>query len=136
MSSLRLVSWDVAVEHATADDGFNSTLRSLPVRLVQPLFRLLVPAGYPVRKTLPNPAEGQYPRACRIARSLRRPTGPWWRPIAPTSRQVRWPRPWGLNGGEVSVAQRIAAHESPRTTGLYDRTSAELSLDEIERIRI
>lgn len=33
-------------------------------------------------------------------------------------------------------AQAIAAHESPRTTKLYDRTSDELTLDEIERILI
>lgn len=30
----------------------------------------------------------------------------------------------------------IAAHESPRTTKLYDRTSDEVTLDEVERIRI
>jgi integrase/recombinase XerD len=40
------------------------------------------------------------------------------------------------NGGALSTAQAIAGHESPRTTKLYDRTSEELSLDEIERIRI
>jgi integrase/recombinase XerD len=40
------------------------------------------------------------------------------------------------NGGTVEKAQAIAAHESPRTTKLYDRTSDELTLDEIERIRI
>lgn len=39
-----------------------------------------------------------------------------------------------LNGGTLEHAQRIAAHESPRTTKLYDRTSDEISLDEIERI--
>lgn len=39
-----------------------------------------------------------------------------------------------LRGGSLEHAQRIAAHESPRTTKLYDRTSDELSLDEIERI--
>jgi hypothetical protein len=33
-------------------------------------------------------------------------------------------------------AQAIAAHESPRTTKLYDRTSDAISLDEIERIVI
>lgn len=33
-------------------------------------------------------------------------------------------------------AQAIAAHESPRTTKLYDRTSDEITLDEIERIGI
>ena len=40
------------------------------------------------------------------------------------------------NGGELSKAQAIAGHESPRTTKLYDRTAEELTLDEIERIRI
>jgi len=40
------------------------------------------------------------------------------------------------NGGTLENAQRIAAHESPRTTSLYDRTSDEVSLDEIERILI
>jgi len=40
------------------------------------------------------------------------------------------------NGGAIEHAQRIAAHESPRTTKLYDRTGDELSLDEIERILI
>ena len=40
-----------------------------------------------------------------------------------------------LNGGTLEHAQQIAAHESPKTTKLYDRTSDEVSLDEIERIR-
>lgn len=41
-----------------------------------------------------------------------------------------------LNGGSLEKAQTIAAHESPRTTKLYDRTSDEITLDEIERIGI
>ena len=41
-----------------------------------------------------------------------------------------------LNGGSVENAQAIAAHESPRTTKLYDRTADDISLDEIERIAI
>ena len=41
-----------------------------------------------------------------------------------------------LNGGNIEGAQAIAAHESPRTTKLYDRTSDEITLDEIERIAI
>jgi len=41
-----------------------------------------------------------------------------------------------LNGGTLENAQAIAAHESPRTTKLYDRTSDEITLDEIERIGI
>jgi len=39
-----------------------------------------------------------------------------------------------LGGGSLEMAQRIANHESPRTTKLYDRTSDTISLDEIERI--
>jgi site-specific recombinase XerD len=41
-----------------------------------------------------------------------------------------------LNGGSLENAQAIAAHESLRTTKLYDRTSDEITLDEIERIGI
>ena len=40
------------------------------------------------------------------------------------------------NGGTLEHAQQIAAHESPRTTKLYDRTTDEITLDEIERIVI
>jgi site-specific recombinase XerD len=39
-------------------------------------------------------------------------------------------------GGTIEKAQQIAAHESPRTTKLYDRTSDQISLDEIERVVI
>ena len=38
------------------------------------------------------------------------------------------------NGGKLEVAQQMAGHESSRTTGLYDRRSDEVALDEIERI--
>jgi site-specific recombinase XerD len=40
------------------------------------------------------------------------------------------------NGGTIEKAQQIAAHESPRTTKLYDRTNDQLTLDEIEKIQI
>ena len=39
-------------------------------------------------------------------------------------------------GGTLENAQAMAAHESPRTTKLYDRTSDEITLDEVERIAI
>jgi integrase len=39
-------------------------------------------------------------------------------------------------GGTIERAARIAAHESTRTTQLYNRTDDEVSLDEIERIVI
>ena len=50
------------------------------------------------------------------------------------ARQVS--RPTCQNGGTLEHAQQIAAHESPRTTKLYDRTDDQISLDEVERIRI
>jgi len=40
------------------------------------------------------------------------------------------------NGGSLEIAQQMAAHSSPKTTKLYDRTNDEISLDEVERIII
>lgn len=40
------------------------------------------------------------------------------------------------NGGTLEAAQAIAAHESARTTKLYDRTGDAITLDDIERIAI
>jgi hypothetical protein len=39
-------------------------------------------------------------------------------------------------GGTLENAQAMAAHESPRTTKLYDCTGDEITLDEVERITI
>ena len=41
-----------------------------------------------------------------------------------------------LNGGTIERAQAIAAHESPRTTKLYDRTADEVTIEDIEKIGI
>ena len=38
-------------------------------------------------------------------------------------------------GGSLENAQAMAAHESPRTTKLYDHTGDEITLDEVERIK-
>lgn len=46
-------------------------------------------------------------------------TAPIWRPAA-----------------TLENAQAMAAHESPRTTKLYDRTGGEIALDEVELITI
>ena len=40
------------------------------------------------------------------------------------------------NGGKLEIAQQMANHESSRTTGLYDRRTDQVSLDEVERIVI
>ena len=39
------------------------------------------------------------------------------------------------NGGTIERAQQLAAHESPRTTKLYDRRGDELSLADVEKIQ-
>jgi len=39
-------------------------------------------------------------------------------------------------GGLLENAQAMAAYESPRTTKLYDRAGDEITLEEVERIRI
>jgi integrase len=39
-------------------------------------------------------------------------------------------------GGTFENARAMAAHESPRTTKLYDRTSDAITLDEVGRITI
>jgi site-specific recombinase XerD len=38
------------------------------------------------------------------------------------------------NGGDLEKAQQMAAHESPRTTKLYDRRNDVVSLDEVEKV--
>jgi site-specific recombinase XerD len=40
------------------------------------------------------------------------------------------------NGGRLEVAQQMAAHESSRTTSLYDRRGDEINIEEVERIGI
>jgi len=40
------------------------------------------------------------------------------------------------NGGKLEIAQQIAAHESLRTTGLYDCRDGDINLDGVERICI
>jgi integrase/recombinase XerD len=40
------------------------------------------------------------------------------------------------NGGTIEHAQAIANHESPKTTKFNDRTSDQITLDEVERIVI
>ncbi len=40
------------------------------------------------------------------------------------------------NGGKLEIAQQMANHESSRTTGLYDRRTDQINLDEVERIVI
>jgi hypothetical protein len=81
------------------------------------------PATQPPR----NPEQPDRQTGGRRRRIRRRP--PHRQRVAPTPSDLE-------KGGTVENARAIAAHESPRTTKLYDRTSDEISLDEIERIVI
>jgi hypothetical protein len=45
-------------------------------------------------------------------------------------------RAYTAAGGALEHAQAVAAHESPRTTKLYDCTKERLTLDEVERIML
>jgi hypothetical protein len=40
------------------------------------------------------------------------------------------------NDGRLEHARQMGGHESPRTTKLYDRTKDEITLSEVERIRL
>jgi hypothetical protein len=40
------------------------------------------------------------------------------------------------NGGRMEVVEQLANHESPRTRKLYDLSSDQISLDDVERIAI
>ena len=69
-----------------------------------------------------------------------------WRSRARTSatdrgrrpRSTRTSRPTRSNAQltRLERAQAIAAHESPRTTKLYDRTADEVTIEDIEKIGI
>jgi hypothetical protein len=40
------------------------------------------------------------------------------------------------HAGTLEKAQQMAAHSSPRTTKLYDRTNDQITLDEVEKIQL
>ena len=56
--------------------------------------------------------------------------------ICPHSFRETWITEYLRNGGELEVTARIAGHALTRTTQLYNKLPEEISLDEVERIRI
>jgi site-specific recombinase XerD len=56
--------------------------------------------------------------------------------IGPTTFRATGITAYLKNGGKLEMVQQMAAHESARTTGLYDRRNDEIALDEVERIAI
>ena len=59
-----------------------------------------------------------------------------WTPICCHSFRATGITNYLLNGGTLEKAQKMANHESAKTTKLYDRRDDELTLDEVERITI
>jgi hypothetical protein len=66
-------------------------------------------------------------RAARLAVSEPRSGRTFW-PTGITARLQ--------NGGRLEISQQMAAQESARTTGLYDRRNDEVSPDEVEPIGV
>ena len=94
-----------------------------------PLFQSVDRAGALTGRALHrNNAKGVVERRCRAAGLVGH--------FTPHSLRATGITVYMENGGTLENAQAIAAHESPRTTKLYDRTSDTLSLDEIERIAL
>jgi len=52
----------------------------------------------------------------------------------PTNDPQATNQPYLENKGTFETAQKIAAHKSPRTTKLYERTDDQFTLDEIGKI--
>ena len=95
-----------------------------------PLFRTLGGRG---RKQLTVDADGAAGRAADDRAAGAR------RPGSPTQLGCHTFRATGitvylLNGGLLEYAQQMAAHESARTTKLYDRRNDQVTLDQVERI--
>ena len=40
------------------------------------------------------------------------------------------------NDGRIEIAQRMAGHSNAKTTGLFDRRDDDISIDDVERVRI
>ena len=77
----------------------------------------------------PLAARGLLPRRRHAGRRLRRPRNSCLALLL----QDNLARP---DGGRLEVAQQLAAHSSPVTTGIYDRRLDELTRAEVEQIAI
>ena len=76
-------------------------------------------------------------KLARVAHLAHDPAGaPRRAASTPTCAAIRATGLTNFLGGTLENAQAMAAHESPRTTKLYDRTGDGITLDEVERIAI
>ena len=119
----------VPAHHVLQDylDGYLSAARAASGA---PLFR----AALPGRSGLSERALSRHGALAMIKRRARRANLP--AQISPHSFRGTGITEYLRNGGDLETAARIAGHESTRTTQLYNRTADQLTLDEIERVRI
>ena len=81
---------------------------------------------------------------CVAAAGWLRPRYNAWAAIQKRARRRVFSPPSEVTPGErpasqftwIEHAQQMADHESPRTTKLYDRTKDEITLSQVERIRL
>jgi len=107
--------------HHLLEQILNEYVEAAGLRSGQPLFQSVISAGTAV-----------------TGRALNRYNA-WAAILAPVGCHT-W-RATGItnyleNDGRLEHAQQMAGHESPRTTKLYDRTKDEITLSEVERIRL
>lgn len=115
--------------HHTAVEYVDAYLEAAPAGKATPLFRTVDRAGgLTARRMTRNDVLRMVKRRCRRAGQSAEVCCHSFRATGITA--------YLENGGTIENAQAIAAHESPRTTKLYDRTSDQITLDEVERIRI
>ena len=116
--------------HHVLQDYLDEYLAAAPADPRAPLFRAALPnrSGLSDRAISRSSAKSMVQRR---ARAVGLPAS-----ISPHSFRGTGITEYLRNGGDLETAARIAGHESTRTTQLYNRTADDLTLDEIERVRI
>lgn len=119
------------VAHHSAEEAVYDYLEALGAKVDQnaPLFRTIDRHGLmTLRAMTRNDAFRMIKRRARAAGLSARSCCHTFRATGITE--------YMRNGGTIEKAAAIAAHSSTRTTQLYNRTNDDVTLDEIERIRI
>jgi integrase len=114
--------------HHKAQDYVLEYLERLRIRPTEPLFQTFR-GDHPTGRALSRREAHNLIRRRAAAAGINAP-------VSPHSFRATGITIYLENGGTLETAQKIAAHESPRTIKLYDRTNDQLTLDEIERITV
>ena len=109
------------------ESGFVSLLSFVDSERLPMLFEAM-PEGRPAPLGILHRQHWQPPHSLRLPQSCRE-----LRRLVYRKRRHRHHH-LSQNGGKLEFAQHMAGHDSARTTGLYNRRSDEVALDEVERI--